>query len=308
VVRKSTSGRGTITSRAALAEQEDVLGQLALPLVDQALLSALAHERAQLVLGVRVVAHLAGRGDAERTQEEVPHAVEEVDDRLGAQVEEPHRRRHHQRGPLYHGDGQALGGQLADHDVQERDDQERDDHRHRQPEDGQLRPEDALEQRGERGLAEHAQAEAGHSDPELAGREVGVEMVDRVAHRLRPGLSLALELLHLSGAQPGDRELGGHEEAVGGDEDEGAQELEDHRHRRGGGRCCARPERPGLGPRVLLHQLLDARIGGPIRGRLRGVEGLAEDSALLGQVGRGIALARAGSQRPADVLEPDPVR
>ena len=52
---------------------------------------------AQLVLAVRRMAGLRCRRDAERLEHEVAQPVEDVDERLGHQVERPHRRRQRER-------------------------------------------------------------------------------------------------------------------------------------------------------------------------------------------------------------------
>jgi hypothetical protein len=55
-------------------------------------LAAFAQQRAQLVFAVWCVPGLGGGSNPERRDDEVAHGVEEVDDRLGGQVEGAHRR------------------------------------------------------------------------------------------------------------------------------------------------------------------------------------------------------------------------
>jgi hypothetical protein len=177
---------------------------------------------------VRRVAGLRGRRDAERLEHEVPEPVEEIHERLGRQVERPHRRRERQRHRARAGDRGALGRELAEDHVQDGDDRERE--HGRQAESGHARgvAEQRLEQVVEGGLADRAEAQRGERDPELARRQVRVDVVHGVLRRLRPRLPLAHELGHLGRAQPRDRELGADEEAVGGDEPEGDQQLNGH--------------------------------------------------------------------------------
>ncbi len=91
--------------------------------------------------------------------------------------------------------------------MQQRDDEEGD--RGRQPEPGDARPltEQRLEQLLEDRLADDAEPDAGERDAELAGRQVGVDVLDRVPCRARARAARALHLDGLGQPQPGDREL-----------------------------------------------------------------------------------------------------
>ena len=83
--------------------------------------------------------------------------------------------------------------------------------------------EDRLEQLGQRGLAEEADADRGHRDPDLAGRERLVDLVELLDDRLGAALAFLGELLDLAAAAAHERELGRDEEAV----DRHQQEQED---------------------------------------------------------------------------------
>ena len=92
VVHGLTCGRGTITSRARRSPNvEHVVGEHACSsrLDQRPRASDSAQERAQLVLAVRRVAGLVGGRDAERLEQQVAQAVEQVDERLAR----PSRRR-----------------------------------------------------------------------------------------------------------------------------------------------------------------------------------------------------------------------
>ena len=92
---------------------------------------------------------------------------------------------------------------LADGDV-ERGDQRVGD-RHRDRHRGAVREaaEDRLDQLGDSGLAEEADADRGHRDPELAGREVLVDLVELLEHRGRSPVALTGELSRASSAASG---------------------------------------------------------------------------------------------------------
>jgi hypothetical protein len=211
---------------AAVAEGEDVLRQVALVALDLAARVALAHDLAQLLLAVGVVAGLPRGRDAKRLEDEVAHAVEEVHERLGGEVEDAHDRRHDQRGRGGPSDREALRRELAEHDVQQRDDQEGEGARERDAGDPGVLPEHRLEQVVEGPLTGDAEAQAGDRDAELTSREVGVDVVDGVADGPRAGASLALPSGDLAGPDPRQRELRGDEEAVQRHERQGDDEVQ----------------------------------------------------------------------------------
>jgi hypothetical protein len=87
-------------------------------------------------------------------------------------------------------------------------------HRREPAERLQHRPEEL----GDGGLAGQAEADAAQRDAELAGREVGVDMLDGVAQGPGAADPVGLQLGDLGGADPGDGELGRHKEEVAGDQ------------------------------------------------------------------------------------------
>ena len=92
-----------------------------------------------------------------------------------------------------------FGASSPHHHVQHGDDPE--GHRDRQAHagDGGGVAEERLEQVVEDGFPHHAETQARERDPELAGGEVGVDVVHRVADRARPRLAVAQELVDLGG-------------------------------------------------------------------------------------------------------------
>jgi hypothetical protein len=169
--------------RPPVREREPTLGDRLLLGLDQALRPTLGEQFQQLALGVRSMTGLARRGDAERAQNEVAQPVEQIDQGLGRQVEQPQCRRHPEARVGRPGNRDALRSELADHDVQQRDQRERERARHRDAAElglgSQHRGEQALEGR----LADNPQADTGDRDPELAGGEVGVQARQRVVQR-----------------------------------------------------------------------------------------------------------------------------
>ena len=79
----------------------------------------------------------------------------------------------------------------------------------------------------ERGLAEEADADRGHRDPDLAGGERLVDLVELLDDRLGAALAFAGELLDLAAAAADERELGRDEEAVDGHQQEQEDEQQD---------------------------------------------------------------------------------
>ncbi|MCY1351417.1 hypothetical protein D9M69_376820 [compost metagenome] len=77
---------------------------------------------------------------------------------------------------------------------------------------------DGLEQRlqqvGEGRLADPAEAQGGQGDAQLAGRQVGVQLVVHGAQDAAPPAVLVGDGFDAGGAQLDHGELGGHEEAV----------------------------------------------------------------------------------------------
>ena len=96
------------------------------------------------------------------------------------QVEGAHRRREREHDRLGARDRRALRRELADDDVQDRDEREGQRARERDAGDRRAFAEDVGEDLVEGALAGDAQTQGGERDAELAGREVGVDVVDGV--------------------------------------------------------------------------------------------------------------------------------
>ena len=151
------------------------------------------------------------------------------------------------------GDGEALGRELAEHDVQQGDDGERD---HEAEADGHAAGETAeerLEQMLEGRLGESAQTDARDRDAELAGGEVGVDVLDGVTRRRGARLALLLEVGDLAEPHARDGELGGHEERVERHEHEGREDAQTRRSRASPGGTRAAVPGPSLRLRVVVH-------------------------------------------------------
>jgi len=80
-------------SCAAIGEGEAAFGQLLLLVLDQPVRPALSQQVEQLALGMRDMSDLAGRRYSERTQNQVSQSAQQVDERLGGNVEHSHRHR-----------------------------------------------------------------------------------------------------------------------------------------------------------------------------------------------------------------------
>ena len=130
------------------------------------------------------------------------------------------RQRHPQGHRLRLADGEGLGHLLADDDVQRGEDEEADDEADRvqQLRIDAGRHQHRLEQRGDRRLAQPAEAQRRHGDAELAGGQIGLELLQNAHRQLGPGATC---IGHRHDARPADldqRELGGDEKSIGGQE------------------------------------------------------------------------------------------
>ena len=76
-----------------------------------------------------------------------------------------------------------------------------------------------LEQGGDGGLAEEAEADRGERDPDLRGGQVLVDVVHLVERELCAARPLLRRLLHARAARAHERELGRDEEPVQQDQD-----------------------------------------------------------------------------------------
>ncbi|CDN43896.1 hypothetical protein BN871_DT_00100 [Paenibacillus sp. P22] len=113
-----------------VGEIENVVDELHFVGIDDSALGALVDEQADLLLGMGRLM-LAGRSDAEQLQQAVGRSVQHDDRRLEHLVEEHERSGQPEGYALRLLDGQRLGSELAEHDMQEGDDQEPDDQGHR---------------------------------------------------------------------------------------------------------------------------------------------------------------------------------
>ena len=223
----------------AVGELEHVVEQLPLGLGEFRLLLG-GEETPDLLLAVREFA-VPERFDAEQAQEGVRHLVQDPDAGVGHLVEEPQRRRHPQAGRFGPADGERLGRQFAEHDVEHADDREGD---HQADRVGGLgrqaghQVEERLQQSVDRWFADDAKADAGEGDAELSRRQVGVELIDHALRQTAPQRVLVGR--HLGRPDLDQGELGGDEEAVQADQEQGQGQAPAQRqveiHGRPGGR------------------------------------------------------------------------
>ena len=221
--------RGHHLLRGLLAELEDALEQPGVLLQHAAAFGALLDEHPDLLGRVQPLV-LAGGRDAHAPEEPVGGAVEERD-RPRHDPGEAHQRRGH---PAAHRLGieqrQRLRHQLAEDDVQHGDDDERDRRRYavrgergervRQPVEG------ALDQAGERRLADPAEAQRGERDPELRGGDVAVERLYGASCQPSFAIPRAGELVEPRAPRADQGELGRHEEGVREDQDDDRDKTE----------------------------------------------------------------------------------
>lgn len=176
---------------------------------------------------------LVGGLDAEGADQAVGDRVESGDDRaeeagedvLGARDEagDLHRLRHRP----------VLGHQLADHHLHGGGQQHADDHGDTGHgafgyADG---GEGAVEYLRERRFGEHADDEGGDGDAELGAGELERQLLERAHHLEGPAVTLGRGLLGLRPLDGDEAELGGHEEAVGEDQQErGSEEQQGDGH------------------------------------------------------------------------------
>jgi hypothetical protein len=120
-------------------------------------------------------------------------------------------------GPLQ---GDALGRQLADDDVQRGGDEEGQRKSHAIGRDGRVglvrqhMSKEGLEQVCEGRLADEAKGERGHGDAQLGHGDVGIEVAQRAPHLTCPHAPLVHQLLNARAPHADEGELGGDEEAV----------------------------------------------------------------------------------------------
>ena len=150
-----------------------------------------------------------------------------MDERPHDRVEEVQRPRDGLRDPLGVDDRVDLGHLLADGDVPRRDEDVGDGDRDRRGDRVRHAAERRLDEVGDRGLAEEADAQRRERDAELAGRQVLGEVVEHVDDALGAPVAGGGQLLELGSARADERELRGHEEPV--DEDQHDDRAEKQR-------------------------------------------------------------------------------
>ena len=212
-----------------IAEAEHIVDVLGLAAFDLAVLGRFLHQPFDLGIGQDFM--LRGFLHAEQPQDRARRAVEQPVQRIEHQVGEvkrigdPLRDRH--RLP----DRECLRHLLADHDVQRREHQEAGQERGevqrgiRHSERDQNRPEQSRNGR----FADPAEAERGHGDAELAAGEIGFDVAHHALQQTRAEPVLLGHGLDAKAAALHQRKLGRHEECVGGEQEDGEQQIDRER-------------------------------------------------------------------------------
>ena len=155
---------------------------------------------------------------AERLDQALRHAVYDPDERPQRAHEQFQRFHHPQRRGFRALERDPFGCQLAKHDFDSGDDRERNRHRdavgRRSGQMGGEKRQRRLEDRRERRLRDPAEAEAGHGDAELCGRDVPIRLADGAPDRAGAAMSLRDQLIDPRLAHRDDGELRGDEKAV----------------------------------------------------------------------------------------------
>src|SRR3954453_12416232 len=218
------------------------------------------------------------RIDADPAQDPVTDAGQDEDERREQPAEEPQRGGDPAGDALGAVDRVELGDELAGDDVRARDDEVGDRPRHG---DGEALAEpfaeDRLERLGEDRLAERADADRGHRDPDLDGRDVVADLVDLVQGELGAAQALVAHGLEARSARADQRVLAHDEERVERDQ----QRRQDEQQRRHRGAAC--------------EPLLRGRSSGTGRSRVRLPAGVPVTSG--GQPPTGVPYAVAAKMR-----------
>ena len=172
----TTAGIGVITWRASCSCRWKHAGQHPrLARVDVPAGVGLGDQALELVR--RAAAPLEAHVDSEQAQDAVGDRRQHDDQRMEQHAEGLQRTGDAPRDRLGAIDRVELGDHLAGDQLRGGDDQEGDDHRDRDRHAvAERAAERALEEVGERGLAERADADRGHRDPDLDGRDVLVDV------------------------------------------------------------------------------------------------------------------------------------
>ena len=232
--------RGHDLARLLLVEVKDAREHAGFADVDLAARGGLGDQALELVrrpaLGLGV-----GVG-TEHSQDRFGRRVQHEDERAEQNAEELHRPGDPPGQALRVLDRVELGDDLADDAQGDRDQQVGDHHRHRNRGGVPDRaPQDRLEHVRDRGLAERADADRGHRDPDLTGRDVIADVVylsERQASTTRPLLG---QRLQPRPARTDQRILRDHEEGIDQDQQPG-EDDEKGLHRLGATRPP--PRRP----------------------------------------------------------------
>jgi hypothetical protein len=209
--------RGHDVADAAAAEIEDAIDQFVLRPAQQPGFLAGGHQQFDF-LG-RVQRLLAGAGlEPDRAQHEVAQAVEHHDGGFQHEREQHQRAHAPQRRAFGALQRQALGCELAEHDVERGDggERDRDGDRVRAGRRERTRPsrQQRLDQVRQRRLAQPAQRQRRQRDPELGRGQVGVEVLERAFQRGGVRAAGGDELRHAALSHRHQRELRRDEEAV----------------------------------------------------------------------------------------------
>src|SRR6185503_10827693 len=128
---------------------------------------------------------------------------------------------------------------LAEHDMQERDDRDGDDRRHAAAGEEAQRWREGRkpppEQMGDGVLGDVAEQNRGDGDAQLGGRELAVQVGERLLNGLGLAVAPAYHGLDAGAARRDERELRRHKKRVRRDEDEDGEEAQAERLYRGFG-------------------------------------------------------------------------
>ena len=220
-----------------VGEIKDVVDEVGLGIVDEALLVAFLHEQADFFLGVRLFA-LTGRLETHASGDPVRDVVQQPDERVHDALENEHRQRDGQDDMLDVLDRHRLRRKLAEHDVAARDDGESERERNRVPDSviEACHPRERQDQRRDERLADPAETERSERDAELRDGKRGVEVVGELLGIRRPLVPRLDQRLKARRTDFHNRKFRCDEEAVHEDEEEDEEKLKEDRDDVHG--CC----------------------------------------------------------------------
>jgi hypothetical protein len=168
--------------------------------------------------------------DAEHAEQEARRDGERPHDRTEERREPAHRQGEQQRGAVGRAHGQVLRHHLAEHEVEEHHERQRHDEGDRVS--GTTRQTDVLhrplQDLGQRRLRQEAEQDRAERDAQLRRREHERQLADGLRSCSCTRIAFSRHALELRLPRRDERELGGHEEAVADEEDEGSDDGEDH--------------------------------------------------------------------------------